>query len=267
VTVIIERDIYIYIPRYSKVALTEIARSKIIRLIATMDKTTLSDVPVRSLKEQVLAWEKRVTEVRSNGDPEATVAIAIAAENFIEQQINKQTDWTEDERAALKTVKRFTYNAAADAWPGWELDGPSPNTQLQTTARGLAQRSTDWSKKLQLGAIQEGTGIWLVGAFDLALGDFDGALAHFTTASQQYQAASAPALSLLVEGYEVIAKGLRIQQPQGNIMRDLEKVFTQIYSVDFKDGAMFIEQLRTALKVFSKEYVEGYHTCTEDGGA
>jgi hypothetical protein len=91
-----------------------------------MANSTTDNIPTLSLSEQVSTWEAQVEEARGKGDPAATVAIAIVAADAIEQQTDQQADdWTEDERAALATVKRFTYSAAADAWPGWELDGPS----------------------------------------------------------------------------------------------------------------------------------------------
>lgn len=214
--------------------------------------------PAPSLSEEVAVWENRVKEARGTGDPEATLFFAATGADAIEYHIDKHTncheDWNEDERAALTALKRFTFNAAADAWPGWQLDGPALDTQALAVARGLAQRSADWVERLKLGAVQEGTGIWLVGAFGLALGELDDALAHFSTASQRYRAAPAPGLALLTSGYEVIARGLRAQQSGEDIMRDLEeKVFHQISSGGFEDGAEWIEQLRTALKVFSKE--------------
>jgi len=218
-----------------------------------MDKSTFNETPASSLSEQVSVWENQVKEARRKGDPEATLAIATTAADAIEQLIDKQTAWTEDEKSALTAVKRFTFNAAADAWPGWQVDGPLLDTHILTTAKGLAQRSTDWVEKLQLGAIQEGTGVWLIGGFDLALGQFDEALTRFSASSQLYHAASAPGLTLLTNGYEAMARGLRGHQSREDIMRNLEDVITKISSGDFKDGAKWIEQLRTALTVVSKE--------------
>ncbi len=104
---------------------------------------------------------------------------------------------------------------------------------------------------MQLGAIQEATGIWLVGAFELALGNLDEALAELCAASEKYKSAPAPGLALLTDGYVLLVNGLRAQQPREVIMKDLEKIFNLISSGGFEDGAEWIEQLRTATKVFA----------------
>lgn len=55
--------------------------------------------------------------------------------------------------------------------------------------------------KLGLGPMQEGTGTWLVGAFELALGRHAQARDAFAQARESYLAANAPGLVLLTEGY------------------------------------------------------------------
>lgn len=219
-----------------------------------MANSTTGNTPTLSLSEQVSTWEAQVKEARGKGDPAATIAIATAAADAIEKQINQQADnWTEDERAALTTVKRFTYNSAADAWPGWELDGPCLDPPALVTAKSLAQRSLALVEKLQLGTSQEATGIWLVGAFDLALGSFDDAITSFSTASQRWTAGSAPGLALLADGYTVIARGLGAHQPQEDIVGDLDKTIALMSTGGFKDTPFWTQQLRTALSVFSKK--------------
>lgn len=105
------------------------------------------------------------------------------------------------------------------------------------TTKTLAQRSAALVGTLQLGAIQEGTGIYLIGALDIAMGNFDDALSGFTTSLQWHQAAPAPGFALLVRGYEVIAEGLRARHSREDINGDLEKVYAQITSGGFKDEA------------------------------
>jgi hypothetical protein len=218
-----------------------------------MANSTTENISTLSL-EEVATWEAQVKEARAKGDPAATLAIAAAAADAIEQQISQQAkNWTENERAALTTVKRFTYNSAADAWPGWELDGPSLDPPALSKAKSLAQRSAALTEKLQLGLIQEATGIWLVAAFDLALGSFDSAIDGFSIASQKYSAGSAPGLALLADGYTVIARGLVAGKPREDIAGDLDKIFARISAGGFKDAVFWTDQLSTALSVFSKK--------------
>jgi hypothetical protein len=218
-----------------------------------MANSAAGNIPTLNLNEQVSALEAQVKEARGKGDPVATIAIAVAAADAIEQQIDQEADnWTEDERAALTTVKRFLYSAAADAWPGWELDGLYLDPPVLANAKSLAQRSAALVEKLQLGMSQEATGIWLVGAFDLALGSFDSAITGFSTASQRWTDGSAPGLALLADGYTAIARGLGARQPHEDIAGDLETIVDKISAGGFKDASFWTEQLRTALNVFSK---------------
>jgi hypothetical protein len=95
---------------------------------------------------------------------------------------------------------------------------------------------------LELGSIQEGTGIWLVGAFELALGHSAAAAAAFTDAREHYLAGKAPGLVLLMEGYSAIVHG----------GAELEAVCAKIAAGGFEDGAEFVGQLRTAWQVFAR---------------
>lgn len=196
-------------------------------------------------------WESQVKDARRRGDPAATLAIATTAADSIEAEIGEHTEYTAPQRNALTTLQRFTYNAAADAWPGWQLNEPSLDESTVTKAKHLAERSAALVARLQLGDISEATGIWLVGAFDLALGNFDDAITHFSVASQQYRAGSAPGLELLTRGYTVIANGLQAQKSKTEIAEDLDSIITRISDGGFTDGAEWAEQLRTALTVFS----------------
>lgn len=204
-----------------------------------------------TLSEQVASWEDRVKNARRKGDPSKTTAIAAAGADAIEQQVKVLANPTEDETRALKAVQRFTYNASADAWPGWqEVEDGSLDRPTLAAAKQLAIHSAELVDTLQLGAVQQGTGTWLVAAFDLALGRFEDALAGFSISTQQYQAANAPGLVLLVEGYSAITKGLLNQHSREAITKDLEAVFDRISSGGYEDGTEWIQQLKTALNVF-----------------
>lgn len=208
---------------------------------------------VVDLSNETLTWDGRVKDARKQNDPVATLTIAQAGADAITKRIagTPKSEWTEEEKSALTSVKRFTYNAAADAWPGWSLDGPRLDAATLTSAKALAQTSTNLVVELQLGAIQEGTGLWLVGAFDLALGNLDEALSLFTRASALYAAVPAPGLALLTNGYAVIVTGMLRKLPREDISRDLESVCAEILSGPFHDGQEWVEQLRTALAVFT----------------
>jgi hypothetical protein len=202
-----------------------------------------------SLRDLVATLQERVKELRRVGDPPVLLAAANAAADEIELRVGERCN--DAERQALTAVKRFTFNAAADCWPGWSVPDKPPDTRNLLLARELAQRSALLVEKLGLGPLQEGTGTWLCGAFDLALGRHADASSTFAVARQHYIAAKAPGLVLLMEGYIAIVRQLAGDQvPAG--AEELHQISGKIAAGAFEDGAEWIEQLRTALKVFAR---------------
>jgi hypothetical protein len=209
----------------------------------------MSNTAADSLRDLVATSLERIKELRRGGEPTALLAAANSAADAIEQRVGEHLN--DVERQALTAVKRFTYNAAADCWPGWNIPDKPPERQTLVVALKLAQRSAGLVKRLDLGSLHEGTGIWLCGAFDLALGQHADASSAFGVARQHYIEARAPGLVLLVEGYIAIVRqisGLQVPADAEN----LHQVTARIAAGAFEDGAEWIEQLRTALKVFAR---------------
>jgi hypothetical protein len=208
----------------------------------------MSNTPNESLQDLVATLQTHIKELRRTGNIFALLEAATTAANQIEHQVGENLG--DPERQALTTVKRFTYNAAADAWPGWSTPPAPLDSQHLLTAQDLAQRSLSLVRKLDLGPIQEGTGIWLCGAFDLALGRYADAVHAFIIARQHYTAANAPGLVLLTEGYIAIVRQVSGQQTPAD-EKTLDQISAEITAGSFEDGAAWITQLHTALKAFS----------------
>jgi hypothetical protein len=209
----------------------------------------MTDVTAQSLRDLVATWGARVDQLRREGDPEALLAGASAAADEIENRVGGRSQ--DEERQALTAVKRFTYNAAADCWPGWSVSDKPPDTRILLVALELAQRSARLVKELALGPLQEATANWLCGAFDLALGRRADAARAFAIAQRLYTAADAPGLALLTEGYIAIVAQINGRQATAGAP-DLKQVVARIAADGFDDGAEWIEQLQTALKVFAR---------------
>jgi len=209
----------------------------------------MTDVTAQSLRDLVATWGARVDQLRRAGDPEALLAGASAAADEIENRVGGRSQ--DEERQALTAVKRFTYNAAADCWPGWSVPDKPPDTRILLVALELAQRSARLVKELALGPLQEATANWLCGAFDLALGRRADAARAFAIAQRLYTAADAPGLALLTEGYIAIVAQINGRQATAGAP-DLKQVVARIAADGFDDGAEWIEQLQTALKVFAR---------------
>jgi len=70
-------------------------------------------------------------------------------------------------------------------------------------------------------------------------------------ARQHYIAGKAPGLVLLMEGYIAIVRQIAGHQVAAD-GEDLHQISARIAAGGFEDGAEWIEQLRTALKVFAR---------------
>ena len=213
----------------------------------------MADPANESLSDLVAMFQERIKQLRTAGDLGPLLATANLAVDEIERRVaNEHWDnnepWNTAERQALTAAQRFAFNAAADCWPGWSVPiQPARNLQA---AKALAQRSLGNVNKLALGPLREGTGIWLCGAFDLALGNYTDASSAFSVARQHYLNAKAPGLALLMEGYLAIVRQLAENQvPEAG--EDLHQVCSRIAQGAFEDGAEWIEQLQMAQKVFA----------------
>ncbi|WP_076864908.1 hypothetical protein [Bradyrhizobium mercantei] len=192
--------------------------------------------------------ETRVKALRGAGDDRALLAAARDAADQIERHRDAPGD---DRREALKAAMRLTFNAAADCWPGWSVSEKPIDPDHLLAARDLAERSLDIVQELGLGPLRLGTGAWLVGAFDLALGRYHEAIDIFRGARQNYVAASAPGLVLLTDGYVAIARQLAGDQASSH-GEDLDQVCERIAAGRVENGDAWIAQLRTALAAFTR---------------
>src|SRR6201996_7117721 len=196
-----------------------------------------------SLTAIVAKLGEQVTSLRRQGDLAALLAAVRNAADEVERRIG-DASWNGEQRDALMAVQRWTYNAAADCWPGWSIPSEPADPRLLAAARELAQRSSDIVERLDAVRQRQGTGIWLVGAFDFALGRYEDASRRFNVAREHYLAADAPSGALLMEGYSAIVQQIgHADSPRDGAA--LDQVCARISAGGFKDGAALVAQLRT----------------------
>jgi hypothetical protein len=203
----------------------------------------------QSLTDTVAKLGEQVKALRKEGDLAALLAAARDSADEIEHRIG-DANWNEEQREALMAVQRWTYNAAADCWPGWSVPSEPPDRRMLVVARELAQRSSDIVERLDVGRQRQGTGIWLCGAFDLALSRYSDASRAFAVAHEHYVAADAPSGALLMEGYLAIVREIGGGGSSGEGSA-LDQVCARILAAEFKDGPALVAQLRTALAAFT----------------
>jgi hypothetical protein len=111
-----------------------------------------------SLTKVVTKLEQRVKELRKGNDKVALLAAARDAADEVERHIDGAS-LDESQRNALMAVQRWTYNAAADCWPGWSIPSEPVEPRTLLAARELAERSAGLVARLGVGPLREGTGI------------------------------------------------------------------------------------------------------------
>jgi hypothetical protein len=179
------------------------------------------------------------------------VAAAKQADSAIQARLGAAAEaLSAEQRAALLAAKRLLFNAAADCWPGWAVDSPRGSEADLLGALELARRSGQLVEQLALGATQEATAIWLEGAFELALGRADAALASFGRAEQRYRDVPAPAQILLMQGYAAIACAAGAASPPEGV-EALDRILAALAEDDLEDGPEFRDQLLVAHRIFA----------------
>jgi hypothetical protein len=216
------------------------------------ESTSLPDVPQpEPLAHLAATQEQAVDQVRKGGRPSDIIASAGRAADTIQGRVDAPSSETSgEEREALIAVKRFLFNAAADCWPGWSADSTRGSDAELEAAMELARRSADLVDRLGLGLLEEGTALWLIGAFELALRRFDGALASFSRAEALYEQAGASGLALLVRGYAAITCEAAGRSPPPGAST-LAETLAAIAARNLEDGEEFSDQLVTARRIFA----------------
>jgi len=138
--------------------------------------------------------EQSVKAARRAGDIPALLALATEAVATLDPIAAP---------AAWNAARRIAYNAAADAWPGWDRAPPTCTTAELQSARSLAAMSRRMAERLGRDPLQMGNAAWLTAALDLALGDRPSAIAGFREAEALFS--HAPEMTLLATGYRAIA--------------------------------------------------------------
>lgn len=201
------------------------------------------------MKDFVHNLEREVNEARKKGDIPSLIEVASAAMDKLEAAAGTSSGTLdEDQSLALRAAKRIGYNVAADVWPGWEVATPARSDAELQSAQTLAQRSCTLVDKLNQGAVEHGTAIWLIGALYLARGMHEEALEAFRAAAGFY--ADAPALKILSEGYmAIVRESLSITPAKGKA--EFDSVIARLDELSSEDGNIFRDQLLVARQVFA----------------
>lgn len=180
-------------------------------------------------------------------DVSSMVALGNAGTEFALSKAASSENSAEAEK--LKTnAKVLAYNTAAICWPGWGDIGIEIEEEHLEAGMKLATLCLDLTLELNLGHKQRGTAHWLIGALDLAMGQYVEALAEFQLAKEEYQAGGHSDNALMTEGYAALALKA---QPESRLAgtRELDRILLLLGDHDSKEAQFFARQLITADRV------------------
>lgn len=150
-----------------------------------------------------------------------------------------------------QNAKVILFNVAANTWPGWDDEGIVITPADLVLGLDAALASLRLVKQLDLSHEQLGNAHWIVGALQLAAGDYDEAIDQFTTAETAFSTAELTDWVLLIKGYAALANIRRLgsgkqgREALATVLSDLDQVGTD-------DSAFFRDQLQTADRILTK---------------
>jgi hypothetical protein len=196
--------------------------------------------PATPHAELTARLESEVKAVRKAGDIRQLLRVANQAMESLAQAASAPGCPAADKLAAHKAAKRLGYNAAADVWPGWDFPPPPRDASQLAAGQALARRVSDLVALLPPDGKQSGNAAWLIGAFDLALGNQAAAIDNFRAAQAHFD--TAPEMALLAEGYRAIA-GDSAAPP-------IESIMATLAASGLRHALGLCDQLGVALKIY-----------------
>jgi len=153
---------------------------------------------------------------------------------------------------SLKGVaKVISFNLAANAWPGWGEEGIVISRHDLLAGLDAAKLNLRMVKELKEGPVPLSTSYWAIGAQHLALSDYDKALEAFASSMEMATKGDDKGAQWLALGYIGITNILAGGKDEGQ--KQLNEALADLQKIDTDDTKFFIDQLKTALKVFSAQ--------------
>ena len=103
---------------------------------------------------------------------------------FCGSTMAKVTDDPEIEQEILGLVKGCHFDLASVTWPGWGEPGIDITSRDLELGKMSADQNLQWARVLKKGHVPESRATWMVGAFDLAVGQYDKARVRFRAAEK-----------------------------------------------------------------------------------
>lgn len=146
-------------------------------------------------------------------------------------------------------AKGFAYNFASFAWKGWNEPGIEITSADHAAGFDAARVNLRLALELERGDLPASRAYWMVGAYHLASGEIDQAVANFEQGILFARQADAIVDELLNHGYILVSKMLNTPEDDSpkEDYKKLKAAFREI-----EHGEDFIQQLDAAYAVFSR---------------
>ncbi len=179
------------------------------------------------------------------------VLIGHAGINHLLNKANEVNETDPAQATELKSwAKTIAYDVGANTWPGWNDEGVTiSDTEMYA---GLNSAKLNLKLGLSLDKPKDKIAIahWLLGAHYLAAKNFDESANSFTAAINISKDLKDETSTLLSTGYLAIAKILSGNKTEGESV--FNKSIEGLEVIGTKDSEFYVQQLKTALAVFSK---------------
>ena len=151
-------------------------------------------------------------------------------------------------------AKAMAYNLASFTWPGWGEPGIVIGPSDLVTGFDAARTNLRLAMELRKGALPMSRAHWILGAHELAATRHADAQTSFARACEQASEANSPAEHGLAVGFGILNEMLTpaTHSPEAfRVLKErLEAAEARLKSLEH--GEMFVQQIHTALGVFSK---------------
>lgn len=178
-------------------------------------------------------------------------ALMAVARPGIHYCLSRAKDAPEAEAAELRGIaKSMAYDLASFTWPGWNDPGVSPKKADEAIGLDAARLNLRLAVELKRGAEPMFNAHWVLGAQQLAAGQFPEAIRSFEQSVEIARTAKNRGQELMATGYALVAKQLLAPDAE------MEKALTAnaMALVKEKDGQFFQDQIATARQVFSARF-------------
>lgn len=154
--------------------------------------------------------------------------------------------------AALRgQAKAIAYNLGANMWPGWQDEGIELTARDRQAGADAARVNLRLAVELERDDLPMCNAHWLVGAHELAAGNFQNAMKSFNTAIQHAKSARNPDFEWMCRGYRCMAA--RLAEPDSeSATAEFDRAVIELRRLDTEDSKFFADQLESVLAYCSR---------------